>query len=188
DMLRAATRNVLGHKLRLALTALSIVLGVAFVSGTFILTDAMKSTFNALADSGNSDVYVRGIEDKTAAQTDQTGESRTTLPLSLEDQIKAVPGVAMVEPTLQGSAIVIGKNGKAAVNGGAPPLGFGWSDDPKSWHLVSGRAPTSSSEVAVERDTLTLAKLKVGDQTRVVVGGTILPVTIVGSVRTANDA
>jgi putative ABC transport system permease protein len=89
---------------------------------------------------------------------------------------------------LQGSAIVIGKNGKAAVNGGAPPLGFGWSDDPKSWRLVSGRAPTSSSEVAVERDTLTLAKLKVGDQTRVVVGGTILPVTIVGSVRTANDA
>jgi putative ABC transport system permease protein len=187
-MLRAATRNVLGHKLRLALTALSIVLGVAFVSGTFILTDAMKSTFNALADSGNSDVYVRGIEDKTAAVTDQTGESRTTIPLTLENQIKAVPGVGAVEPTLQGSAIVIGKNGKAAVNGGAPPLGFGWSDDPKSWRLVSGRAPTSSSEVVLERDTLKLAKLKVGDQTRVVVGGTILPVTIVGSVRTSNDA
>ncbi len=187
-MLRAATRSVLGHKLRLALTALSIVLGVAFVSGTFILTDAMKNTFNALADSGNSDVYVRGIEDKTATVADQTGETRTQLPLSLGDQIKAVPGVAKVDPTLQGSAIVIGKNGKAAVNGGAPPLGFGWTNDPKSWRLVDGRAPTSSSEVALEKDTLSLAKLKVGDSTRVVVGGTILPVTIVGSVRTTNDA
>ena len=65
-MLRAATRSVLGHKLRLVLTALSIVLGVAFVSGTFILTDAMKQTFNAIADAGNSDVYVRGVDDKTA--------------------------------------------------------------------------------------------------------------------------
>src|SRR5690242_18702702 len=187
-MLRAATRNVLGHKLRLALTALSIVLGVAFVSGTFILTDAMRSTFNALADSGNSDVYVRGVESKTAATTDQTGERRTTLPLTMQSQIEAVPGVGRVEPTLQGSAIVIGKNGKAAVNGGAPPLGFGWSDDPKSWKLLQGRAPTSASEVAVEKDTLQLAKLKVGDQTRVVVGGTVLNVTIVGEVRTANDA
>jgi putative ABC transport system permease protein len=187
-MLRAATRSVLGHKLRLALTALSIVLGVAFVSGTFILTDAMRNTFNALADSGNSDVYVRGVESKTAAVTDQTGQRRTTLPLTMQSQIAAVPGVARVEPTLQGSAIVIGKNGKAAVNGGAPPLGFGWSDDPKSWKLIAGHQPTSASEVAVEKDTLSLAKLKVGDQTRVVVGGTVLNVTIVGEVRTANDA
>ena len=133
---------------------MSIVLGVAFVSGTFILTDAMKNTFNALADSGNSDVYVRGVEDKTAV-ADQTGETRTQLPLSLGDQIKAVPGVAKVDPTLQGSAILIGKNGKAAVNGGAPPLGFGWTNDPKSWtaRRRSG-ADIVLTRSRVEKDTL----------------------------------
>jgi putative ABC transport system permease protein len=169
------------------LTALSIVLGVAFVSGTFILTDAMRNTFNALADSGNSDVYVRGVADKTAV-ADQTGEQRTQVPLSLESTIKAVPGVASVHPTLQGSAIIIGKNGKAAVNGGAPPLGFGWSNDPKTWRLVSGRPPTSAGEVDIDKDALSLARLKVGDSTRIVVAGTVMPVTIVGSVRTPNDA
>ena len=188
-MLRAATRNVLGHKLRLVLTAISIILGGAFVSGTFILTDAMKSTFNAIADTAQStDVNVRGVKDSTAVTDPSTGNGRTTLPLSVANQIKAVPGVAAVEPELQGSAVLIGKNGKAAVNGGAPPLGFGWSDNPKSWTLLAGRAPTSASEVAVEKETLSLAKLKVGDATRVVVGGVVLPVRIVGEVQIPGGA
>ena len=91
----------------------------------------------------------------------------TALPLTLASKIAAVPGVARVDPNLQGSAILIGKNGKAAVNGGAPPLGFGWSNDPKTWTLVSGRAPTGPAEVAVEKDTLSLSKFKLGDSTRV---------------------
>jgi putative ABC transport system permease protein len=186
-MLRAATRNVLGHKLRLVLTAISIILGVAFVSGSFILTDAMTNTFNSLADSGNHDAYVRGVKDKTAI-SEQLGPARTSLPMSLESQIEQVPGVSGVAPTLQGTAIVIGKNGKAAVNGGAPSLGFGWANDPREWKLADGRAPTSASEVAMYKDTLSLAKLKVGDSTRVVVGGVVVPVTIVGSVATTNDA
>ncbi|MDP9220343.1 MAG: ABC transporter permease [Actinomycetota bacterium] len=187
--MRAATRNVLGHKLRLVLTAISIILGVAFVSGTFILTDAMKSTFNAIADTAQStDVNVRGVKDSTAVADPSTGNQRTTLPLTLADQIKTVPGVAAVEPELQGSAVLIGKNGKAAVNGGAPPFGFGWSDNPKSWTLLAGHAPTSGSEIAVEKETLSLAKLKVGDSTRVVVGGTVLPVTIVGEVQVPGGA
>jgi putative ABC transport system permease protein len=186
-MLRAATRSVLGHKLRLVLTALSIVLGVAFVSGTFILTDALKSTFNAIADAGNSDAYVRGVHDKTAV-ADVNGEQRTQLPITDAAKIKQVSGVALVSPQLQGSAILIGKNGKAAVNGGAPPLGFGWSGDPKSWTLLSGHAPTTSSEVVVEKSTLSLAKLKVGDSTKVVVGGQVIPVTIVGSVEVPGGA
>jgi putative ABC transport system permease protein len=186
-MLRAATRSVLGHKLRLVLTALSIVLGVAFVSGTFILTDALKSTFNAIADAGNSDVYVRGVTDKSAV-ADVNGSQRTQLPITEAEKIKQIPGVASVHPQLQGTAILIGKNGKAAVNGGAPPLGFGWSADPKSWTLLSGHAPTSSNEVLVEKSTLSLAKLKVGDSTKVVVAGQVVPVTIVGTVEVPGGA
>ena len=131
-MLRAATRSVLGHKLRLVLTALSIVLGVAFVSGTFILTDALKSTFNAIADAGNSDVYVRGVPTRPPSPT-STARNARSCRITDAAKIEAVPGVARVNPQLQGTAILIGKNGKAAVNGGAPPLGFGWSDDPNSW-------------------------------------------------------
>jgi putative ABC transport system permease protein len=41
---KATIKGLLAHKLRLALTALSVVLGVAFVAGTFVLTDTISST------------------------------------------------------------------------------------------------------------------------------------------------
>lgn len=47
-MLRTAFKNVLAHKLRLALTALAIVLGVAFVSGTYVFTDTISARFESL--------------------------------------------------------------------------------------------------------------------------------------------
>ena len=47
-MTTATLQGLLGRKLRTALTALSIVLGVAMVSGTFILTDTMKKAFDDL--------------------------------------------------------------------------------------------------------------------------------------------
>ena len=41
-MRRVMIKGLLAHKLRLALTALSVVLGVAFVAGTFVLTDTLE--------------------------------------------------------------------------------------------------------------------------------------------------
>ncbi len=41
-MWRTARKNLYAHKLRLALTALAVVLGVAFMAGTFVLTDTLK--------------------------------------------------------------------------------------------------------------------------------------------------
>ena len=47
-MLRANMKNLLSHKIRLALNALSVVLGVAFVAGTFIFTDTIDASFDDL--------------------------------------------------------------------------------------------------------------------------------------------
>ena len=45
-MFAATVRGMITHKLRLALTTLSIALGVAFVAGTLILTDTMTLAFD----------------------------------------------------------------------------------------------------------------------------------------------
>ena len=55
-MWHATLRNIVAHKLRLALSALAIVLGVAFVSGTMIFTDTLSRTFSALFASTATDV------------------------------------------------------------------------------------------------------------------------------------
>ncbi len=62
-MWRVTIKGLLAHKLRLALTALAIVLGVTFIAGTFVLTDTLHNTFNTLFGNiyQNVDFQVRGV-------------------------------------------------------------------------------------------------------------------------------
>ena len=47
-MVRFALKGILGRKLRTALTAIAIVLGVAMVAGTFMLTDSIDKAFDSI--------------------------------------------------------------------------------------------------------------------------------------------
>ena len=47
-MIGVALKGLLGRKLRAALTAVSIVLGVAMISGTYVLTDTIKAAFGTV--------------------------------------------------------------------------------------------------------------------------------------------
>ena len=49
-MWRITWKGVVAHRLRYLLTALSVLLGVAFIAGTYVLTDTMNGTFNNLYD------------------------------------------------------------------------------------------------------------------------------------------
>ena len=62
-MWRVTIKGLLAHKLRLALTALAIVLGVTFIAGTFVLTDTLHNTFDTLFGNiyQNVDFQVRGV-------------------------------------------------------------------------------------------------------------------------------
>ena len=50
-MIRFALKGMLARKLRTALTALAIVLGVTMVSGTFVLTDSIDKAFDSIFSS-----------------------------------------------------------------------------------------------------------------------------------------
>ena len=62
-MRNVTIKGLLAHKLRLALTSLAIVLGVTFISGSFVLTDTLHSTFSGLFSNIYSkiDFQVRGV-------------------------------------------------------------------------------------------------------------------------------
>jgi putative ABC transport system permease protein len=164
------------------LTALSVLLGVSFVAGTFVLTDTMDEAFTGILTKANAgtDVLVRGGEGAGSAQN---AVMREQLPLALGDTVGAVDGVKVAVPALEGSAVLVGADGTAVRRGGAPTLGFAWLDDDPALDLVAGRAPASAQEIAVEEGTLQVAGLALGDATTVIVGGEVLPVTVVGSVR-----
>jgi putative ABC transport system permease protein len=181
-MFRVTVRGVLSHRLRFVLTAFAVMLGVALVAGTYVLTDSINQTFDDLITqtSKGTDVSVRGVESDTK---DANGNAlRTPLPLTLQTKLEAVDGVSRVTADLPGSAVLVGSTGTAVRNGGAPTLAFDYDPASPIVHLIKGRGPQNSGEVAVESATLKKSGLAVGAHTQALIGNHPQPVTIVGEV------
>ena len=184
-MLHVTLRGLQGHVVRLLLTAFAVMLGVSFVTGTFVLRDSIDNTLGGLVaqSSKGLDVMVRASESEAVSPISvDEGGAREGVALSVVETVAAVPGVERVVPDLQGTAILAGSDGLAVRNGGAPSLGFAFLSDDPGFTLVSGRGPTAPDEVAVESSTLERSNLSVGDRTRAVIGGQARRVTITGEV------
>jgi putative ABC transport system permease protein len=143
-MIKVALKGLLGRKLRASLTAIAIVLGVAMVSGTFVLTDSIDNAFNSIFTGARqgSDAVVSG---KSAFNVNDNGGSSTpAIDESLLTKVRALPAVLQAEPQVNGIAQLIGKNGKAIVFGGAPNLGFSIASGASRFNpltLVDGHWP-----------------------------------------------
>src|SRR3954470_10194536 len=121
-MMRVALAGLFGRKLRTALTAIAIVLGVAMVTGTYVLTDSIKGAFNGIF----TEIY-RGTDATITGKSafDLSNQSSTTAPAfneSLLEGVRALPDVADAVGGVGGTANLVGPNGKVIAFGGAPHL------------------------------------------------------------------
>jgi putative ABC transport system permease protein len=186
-MWRATIKGLVAHKVRLGLTALSIVMGVAFVAGTFILTDTMGRAFDNLFATVNKGVAVEvsGVPKfESNGPGGDTAGTADRVPASLLDTVRQVDGVRNAEGGISGYAQLVDKKGKAISTGGAPTLGVTWSDDPEINPLVlrEGRAPQGSGQIVVDAHTAKAHDLHVGDTVTVLLQGPPMRATIVGIV------
>ena len=185
-MLRIALKGVLARRLRLGLTAASIVIGVAFVSGTLVLTDTLNATFDQIfgnATKGVS-VVVRGEQAFEASGDNGPVDERGLVPDAALAQVRQVPGVSDAVGDAGGYAQLVYK-GKAVVNCGAPNLGTAWvGDGPlSSLHLVKGAAPVAADEVVIDEKSAEKFSIPLGAPVGVVVSGRTTPAKVVGVVR-----
>ena len=157
-MVRVTLRGLQGHLVRLLLTASAVMLGVSFVTGTFVLRDSIDNTLSGLVASATrgADVSVRG--DEVMADDAGTGVRRP-VPLTLVRTLRGVPGAARVTPDLQGPVLIAGRDGTVVRNGGAPSLGFAFVPTTPPSPSCEGRGPVRADEVAVESTTLDKAGL-----------------------------
>lgn len=165
-MLHATFASLLARKLRLLLSAASIVLGVSFVAGALVLTDSLGRAFDDLFSSVGANVAadVRGTT--TRAGSFQTGDdARRPVPVSTLGTVRGVDGVAEAQPGVTGIAELVGRDGEVVGSGGAPTFGLNWVDSPALGvgHLVSGRAPRGGDEIVVNRSLAEDAGYSVGD-------------------------
>src|SRR6202034_57878 len=169
-MWKVVLQGLLAHKLRLALTALAIVLGVTFISGTFVLTDTLNSTFGNLFTSvyHKIDFQVRGVAQLGAG----AGATRNPLPESLLTSVRAVLGVAGAYGQVEGYAQFVARDGKP-VPSTVGTIGLGWDSNPQisSLHLISGNPPTTSDDVVMDAATAKSYGFSVGQRVRILGAG-----------------
>ncbi|UQA92084.1 ABC transporter permease [Streptomyces halobius] len=191
-MLRTALRNVLAHKARLVMTALAVLLGVAFVSGTLVFADTTASAFrNASAQSLKGvAVSVRAEAVTDTDPTDGEGGKRTTvLDTALAGKIGRLPGVASVRPTVHGEATLAAKDGRPVnADSNWPNLATNYlpGKDGKDSHfpLKEGRGPAAEGELALDAKTAERGGYRVGDTVRYAIDGPALTKKLVGIVST----
>ncbi len=177
-------RGLLEHKLRLALTAIAIVLGVTFITGTFILTDTLHATFTKLFSNvyQNIDFQVRGV---AQFSNTQGTVQRNPIPDTLLSSVRRVPGVESASGEVSGIAQFIAPDGKAISNGGAPTLGVSFDPDRQisELRLVEGHPPTGPHDVVMDAATAKKYGFHDGDRVQILLPGPTQTFTITGIAR-----
>ncbi len=191
-MRRITIRGLLARKLRLALTALAIVLGVTFVTGTLILGDTLNRTFNDLIGTAYQHVsyQIRGKAQLAGANsTVNSTADRRPVPESIATAVSRLPGVAYVHGSVEGYAQFLSRDGNAIGGGGGSTLGF--SFDPNHqlspYRLVEGRAPATPDQVVMDKATATKYHFAVGDRVLVNLPDRAQTFTISGIVTFGSD-
>jgi putative ABC transport system permease protein len=167
-MLRATLKSLFARKVRLFLSALAVVLGVSFVTGTLVLTDTLNRTFDELfaGIDKNVDVAVRAVN-----AVDKSNDiDRPPVPASLIDTIKGVGGVREAVGEVNGQAVLVDpKTGEAYDTGGAPGIGTNWTGGTATAasELVEHGSAPHREQVVVDKATADDLGLHIGDKVSV---------------------
>ncbi|KUL28957.1 ABC transporter permease [Streptomyces regalis] len=169
-VLKTSMRNFFAHKGRMALSAVAVLLSVAFVCGTLVFTDTMNTTFDKLFAVTSSDVTVSPKDAKDEDDGGGTGRP-SSLPASAVEQVAAVDGVKKAEGAVGSTSVTVvnSENKNMGSSTGAPTFAGNWTQsDLKSMEITSGHAPRGPTEVMVDADTADKHDLKLGDELRTI--------------------
>jgi putative ABC transport system permease protein len=178
---RAALRSLLARKVRLVLTMVAVVLGVGFMAGTFVLTDTMTKAFNEVFESGLSsiDVLVRSSNAFTA-QTSSI-EERESMPESVLEDVRGVPGVAEAVGDVIGYAQVVDPaTGKVIGTFGPPTAASSWNDLNGFTLKPGGSPPQGDDQVVLDAGTAEGHDIQVGDTIEILFEGSPGEFQVVG--------
>jgi putative ABC transport system permease protein len=185
-VIKVALRGMAGRKLRATLTAIAIVLGVAMMSGAYVLTDTIDKAFDTIfvESYAGTDAVVSGKE----ADFSFEGESAQAPPIPEETltRVREVDGVAVATGSVQDFQTKLLKpDGDPIETGGAPAFAFGIETDPQyerfnPLNLVEGRWASGSGEVVVDEGVADSENLEVGDRVGVAAVGRAQQFEIVG--------
>ena len=162
-MTRVALRGLLGRKARAVLTSFAIVLGVAMISGTFVLTDTIRKSFDGIFDDAyeSSSVVVSGKE------VVEGSESRATVPPALVEKIRALPEAGGATGEVSGTVRLVDERGRSIA--GDDVEGEGFSVDPaqpqfSGLELTAGEWADAPDEIVIDSHTASEHGYGIGEE------------------------
>jgi putative ABC transport system permease protein len=180
-MFKLALTSLLARKLRLALMLFAIVLGVSFVSASFIVSDSLGETFDKLSND------IEGRTDLTVRTTQEFGDlsQRQPIDASILDKVKRIDGVEEAAGGITvGNVIPIKANGEAVQSMGPPLFGVATTASPGLTQLlpVDGRPPQGDSEFNLDVDSAKKNDFVIGTTYSISTPTGVRKATLVGTI------
>ncbi|WP_296605365.1 FtsX-like permease family protein [Nocardioides sp.] len=169
-MLKLTLRNLVARKVRLVMSGLAIVLGVAFLSGVLVFSNGLSSTFDSIIYSSTPDGVVRA--EQTASFDAGGATTSQTISPEVVDRLAALPEVARADGDVVGVGMsLLASDGTLIGGTGAPTLAFNHTDTPNMageppMLLTSGRWPTAPDEVVLDDAAADNGDYALGDEVK----------------------
>ncbi|MFF9161796.1 ABC transporter permease [Streptomyces longwoodensis] len=170
-VLKTSMRNFFAHKGRMALSAVAVLLSVAFVCGTLVFTDTMNTTFDKLFAATSSDVTVSAKDASDTGETTSDTGKPPVIPAAALGTVRSAQGVKAAEGTVFSTSVTVVDADKDSLSpsSGAPTIVGSWNaNDARTMKITSGAAPHGSGQVMVDEDTADKHHLRLGDEIAVI--------------------
>ena len=180
-MLRAMFRGLIAHRVRLALTALAIALGVGFMSGSFVFTATLTHSLDSLIAQANTGTDVVVQHSSPAGGFGAGSGSLQPIPASILASIRSLPDVAAADGGVTGHAQLLGHNGKALP--GQFTIAANWPADAAfqaTYTRREGSPPAGPGQVMIDRASARAGHFAVGDSIKILIAGQARAFTISG--------
>ncbi|GAA3657683.1 FtsX-like permease family protein [Nocardioides ginsengisoli] len=169
-MLRLTLRTLLARKVRLLMSGLAIILGVAFLSGVLVFSHALSKTFDGIIYGSTPDAVVRA-QNTEEFSGNGTQSAEVVTPATIQ-ALAALPQVARADGDVQGVGLnLLAKDGTLVGGTGAPTLSFNYKGSPNMagqqiMLLKSGRWPTATDEIVLDQHAAKAGDYRIGDQVK----------------------
>ena len=184
-MVRSALKSAHVNAPRFRLTVLAVILSVAFLTATLVLTASMTGTANDDIASANwgVDAVVEGriLVEGEGWAGEAAVDTRGALPSDAVSVVSYADGVAATAKVIRGFAKLV-DDGLALGDSSALDVGRNWITDRNlnPFEITAGAAPTAQGEVAIDLALAREGGLAVGDPIQVLTSTGLHDATITG--------
>ena len=184
-MRKIALRGLFARKLRLALTALAVALGVTLIAGTYVFTDTINRSFDRIFTESNKGTDA-SVTPRKAIDTSNQGGTQPVVAPSVLAQVRRQPGVASAAGSVFDAGTVL-VDGKRVSSGGAPNFIASVADQPRfnAFTVVQGRKPRTPDEATIDASTARRKHVEIGDKISIVATAPRKRFTVVGITKIA---